>query len=159
MSVIDLETFIAAPPEICFDLMRDVRLHPETTVETDESADAGVTDGRIGLGQTVTFVGRHFGLRQRLTVEVVEFERPRLFVDEMTEGRFRRFRHTHLFEPAGGGTRMLDRLEWTSPFGLFGRVVDKVLLERHLRDLITKRNCRLKQIAEDAAGTAGRRQK
>lgn len=57
----------------------------------------GVTDGKIGLGQTVTFEGKHFGMRQRLTVKVTEFERPRLFVDEMIEGRFKTFKHIHEF--------------------------------------------------------------
>ena len=123
----------------------------ETTVETDERAVAGVTDGKIGLGQTVTFEGTHFGIRQRLTVKVVKFERPRLFVDEMTEGRFRTFKHIHEFVERGGGTLVIDTVEWTSPFGILGRIVDKLLLERHLRDLVTTRNARLKQIAEQQA--------
>ena len=74
MPVIYLETEINAPAERCFDLIRDIRIHTETTMETGEKAVAGVTDGMIGLGQTVTFEGTHFGMRQRLTVKVVEFE-------------------------------------------------------------------------------------
>ncbi len=148
MPTIILESFIAAPAETCFDLMRDIRLHTETTVETDERAVAGVTDGMIGLGQTVTFEGTHFGMRQRLTVKVVKFERPHLFVDEMIEGRFRSFKHIHEFAERERGTLMIDIVEWTSPFGILGRIVDKLLLERHLRDLVTNRNARLKQIAE-----------
>ncbi len=148
MPKIVLTTHIEAPAEVCFDLMRDIRLHTQTTVETNERAVAGVTDGMIGLGQTVTFEGKHFGIRQRLTVKVVEFERPSLFVDEMIEGRFKSFKHVHKFMEADGGTRMIDTLEWTSPLGILGRLVDKLLLERHLRDLVTTRNGRLKHIAE-----------
>lgn len=143
-----LETFIHAPADICFDLMRDIRIHTETTAQTNESAVAGVTDGMIGLGQSVTFEGRHFGMRQRLTVQVIEFDRPRLFVDEMTEGRFKSFKHIHEFMPSGGGTLMKDTLIWTSPFGILGKVVDKLLLESHLRDLVQARNAKLRDIAE-----------
>lgn len=143
-----LETFIDAPAEVCFDLMRDIRLHTETTMETDERAVAGVTDGMIGLGQTVTFEGKHFGFRQRLTVVVTAFERPRLFVDEMTEGNFKSFRHVHEFEGRNGGTLMRDTLIWTSPLGILGRLVDALILESHLRKLVTTRNARLKRIAE-----------
>ena len=85
MPTITLETFIKASPEICFDLMRDIRIHTQTTSQTNEKAVAGVIDGKIGLGQTVTFEGTHFGIRQRLTVKVTEFERPSLFVERMTE--------------------------------------------------------------------------
>ena len=148
MPSIYLETEIHAPPEVCFDLMRDIRLHTETTIETDERAVDGRTDGMIGLGQTVTFEGRHFGMRQRLTVEVVEFDRPWLFIDEMVEGRFKSFRHIHEFEILDAGTRMTDTLEWTSPFGILGKMVDYLLLERHLFSLVSKRNARLKEIAE-----------
>lgn len=146
-----LETQINASPETCFDLMRDVRLHTETTAHTNERAVAGVTDGMIGLGQTVTFEGTHFGMRQRLTVRVTAFERPTLFVDEMIEGRFKSFKHIHEFTPKDGGTLMRDTLEWTSPLGIIGRIVDTLLLERHLRDLVSKRNEKLKEIAESAA--------
>lgn len=148
MSHIVLETQINAPAETCFDLMRDIRIHTETTAQTDERAVAGVTDGMIGLGQTVTFEGTHFGMRQRLTVKVVEFDRPRLFVDEMIEGRFKVFKHIHEFLPTETGTLMKDTLIWTSPFGILGKMVDKLLLERHLLKLVTTRNAKLKEIAE-----------
>lgn len=149
MPQIVLETVINAPAEKCFDLMRDVRLHTKTVARTHESAVAGVTEGKIGLGQTVTFEGTHFGMRQRLTVKVVEFEPLRLFVDEMTEGTFRSFKHIHEFSPAEGGTLMRDTVIWTSPFGILGRIVDKLILERHLNELVTSRNAMLKQIAEN----------
>ncbi|CAN5371568.1 hypothetical protein BH10ACI2_BH10ACI2_15030 [soil metagenome] len=148
MSQLVLNTRINARPEICFDLMRDIRIHTETTAPTHEIAVAGVTGGMIGLGQTVTFEGTHFGMRQRMTVEVVEFERPWLFVDEMIEGRFKAFKHTHEFSPIDGGTLIRDTLTWTSPFGILGKVVDKLLLKRHLRKLVTTRNAKLKEIAE-----------
>ena len=148
MPEIVLETQINAPAETCFDLMRDIRLHTETTSKTDEKAVAGVTDGMIGLGQTVTFEGTHFGMRQRLTVKVVEFERPYLFVDEMIDGTFKTFKHIHEFEPRDSGTLMRDTLVWNSPFGILGRVVDVLLIERHLRGLVSGRNVMLKQIAE-----------
>lgn len=148
MPTIILETHINAPPEICFDLMRDIRIHTQTTSQTNEKAVAGVSEGKIGHGQTVTFEGTHFGMRQRLTVKVIEFDRPCLFVDEMIEGRFKAFKHIHEFTPEDGGTLMRDTLEWISPFGVFGKIVDKLLLERHLRDLVGTRNRKLKEIAE-----------
>ena len=150
MSQIILETQINAPAEICFDLMRDIRIHARTTAQTNEKTVAGVTDGMISVGQTVTFEGTHFGIRQRLTVKVVEFDRPRLFVDEMTEGSFKTFKHRHEFFPQNRRTLMRDTLTWTSPFGVLGKIVDKLLLERHLIDLVSTRNSRLKEIAESS---------
>lgn len=134
--------------QVCFDLMRDVRIHTETTVLTDKKAVAGLTDGKIGLGQSVTFEGTHFGIKQRLTVIVIEFDRPKRFVDKMVNGRFRSFKHIHEFFPEKNGTLMKDTLTWTSPFGILGKIVDKLLLERHLRRLVSGRNAKIKEIAQ-----------
>jgi ligand-binding SRPBCC domain-containing protein len=144
MPTLVLETFINAPARACFDLVRDVRIHERSTSRTGDRDE----DGTVGLGQTVTFESRHFGGRQTLTVEVVEVERPRRFVDEMTAGAFKSFRHAHEFVPEGGGTLMRDTLVWESPYGILGRTADKLLLTRHLRRLVSTRNAKLKLIAE-----------
>ena len=148
MPEIVLETEIHASAERCFDLVRDIRVHTETTAHTDERAVAGVTDGRIGLGQTVTFEGTHFGIRQQLTVIVIEFDRPRRFVDAMIKGRFKYFAHIHEFEENAGTTIMRDTVFWESPLGVLGRIFDKLLLERHMTKLVSTRNAKLKEIAQ-----------
>jgi ligand-binding SRPBCC domain-containing protein len=147
MPTLVLETFINAPAQACFDLVRDVRIHERSTSRTGDRDE----DGTIGLGQKVTFESRHFGVRQRLTVAVVEFERPRRFVDEMTEGGFKSFRHVHEFVREGDGTLMRDTLVWESPYGILGRAADKLLLTPHLRRLVSARNAKLKLLAETAS--------
>lgn len=148
MPILIIETEIAASPEVCFDLVRDISLHVQTTKQTGEKAILGRTHGKIELGETVTFEGKHFGIRQRLTVKVTEFERPRLFTDEMIEGNFKSFKHKHEFIEKNGETLMIDTLEWVSPLGLLGKIVDAVLLENHLRELVSRRNAELKRVAE-----------
>ena len=148
MPILILETEINAPPEVCFDLVRDVSLHVQTLKNTGEKAVAGRTHGKISLGETVTFEGKHFGIRQRLTVKVTELEKPHFFTDEMIEGNFKSFKHKHEFIKKDGGTLMRDTLEWTSPFGFLGKIVDALLLENHLRGLVSERNAELKKVAE-----------
>ena len=148
MPILILETEINAPPEVCFDLVRDVSLHVQTLKNTGEKAVAGRTHGKISLGETVTFEGKHFGIRQRLTVKITELEKPHFFTDEMIEGNFKSFKHKHEFIEKNGGTLMRDTLEWTSPFGFLGKIVDALLLENHLRGLVSERNAELKKVAE-----------
>jgi ligand-binding SRPBCC domain-containing protein len=148
MPILIIETEINATPEVCFDLVRDISLHVQTTKQTGEKAVAGKTHGKITLGETVTFEGKHFGIRQRLTVKVTEFERPRYFTDEMTEGNFKSFKHKHEFIEKGEGTLMRDTLEWISPLGFLGKIVDALLLKNHLRELVLRRNTELKRVAE-----------
>lgn len=148
MPTLLFETFIAVPLQDCFDLARDIGLHCRTAAFTQERAIAGVTDGLIELGQTVTFQARHLGLRQRLTSRIVAFERPTMFVDEMQRGAFQSLRHLHQFEPAQGGTLMRDTLIWTSPLGILGRIADALFVQRHMARFIQRRNANLKAFAE-----------
>src|SRR4051812_20897417 len=108
MPIIRLETQIHAVPERCFDLARDVDAHVGSTAGTHERAVAGVTSGLMGLGDSVTWEAVHFGVRQRLTSRITRLERPNLFVDEMVEGAFHSFEHTHEFRSTNNGTVMVD---------------------------------------------------
>ena len=149
MTTLIIETEIAAAPETCFDLVRDISLHLQTAGKTDEKAVAGTIHGKIALGEIVTFEGRHFGFTQRLTVKVTEFERPFSFTDEMIEGNFKSFKHVHDFIPRNGKTLMRDTLTWTSPLGIAGKIVDVLVLKNHLRKFVTRRNTELKKAAEN----------
>lgn len=148
MAVVVIETQINAPVEICFDLVRDVSAHVVSAAHTGEKAVAGVTSGHIGLGEIVTFEAVHFGIRQRLTAKVVEFDKPHRFVDEMMNGAFKSFKHVHEFAPVSGGTLLKDTLIWTAPFGFLGKIADKLFLENYMRNFVMRRNAKLKEAAE-----------
>ena len=97
MPTIKLETKINAPLERVFDLSRCIDLHEATMTKHHEKAVSGVTKGLINLNETVTWEATHFGLRQKLTSKITEFERPNHFRDSMVKGAFARFDHDHFF--------------------------------------------------------------
>ena len=105
-----------------------------------ERAVAGVTSGQIGLGQQVTWRAWHFGVPVRMTSTITELDAPHRFVDEQVRGPFRAFRHVHEFSYQDGRTTMVDRIEFTAPFGVLGVAVERCLLRPYLRHLITVRN-------------------
>ena len=148
MPVIRLETLIAAPIETCFDMARDVDLHQRSTAASAEKVVAGVTSGRMELGDEVTWEATHFGVRQRLSSRITAFDRPNRFVDEMVRGAFARFRHTHDFIRQNAGTLMVDVFDYTSPLGVVGRLADFLFLRRYMTRLLQRRNAYLKSAAE-----------
>jgi len=149
MPRIVIETWIAAPPERVFDLARDVGAHTESAGFSGERAvPPGRTEGLLEAGDLVTFEGKHFGIRQRVTVKILSMDRPRRFDDELVRSAFRHLHHAHEFEPSKGGTLMRDTLEWTSPFGILGRIADRVAVIRHMRWFVTTKQRALKAIAE-----------
>jgi ligand-binding SRPBCC domain-containing protein len=150
MPVIVLRTRVVAPPARCFDLARDVELHQRSTAASHERAVGGVTTGLLGAGDEVTWEATHFGVRQRLTSRITEFDPPHRFVDEMVRGAFARFRHEHQFLAAEDGTEMVDIFDYTSPLGPLGRLSDRLFLYRYMTRLLRGRNAYLKRAAESA---------
>ncbi len=128
MAGFQIVTTIEAPIGVCFDLARDIDFHVQSLGGTGEKAVAGRTSGLIGMGEWVTWEGRHLGVRQRLTAEIAAFERPAHFRDVMTAGAFRSFAHDHRFEERGGRTVMTDVAEFRSPLGPVGWLIDRLFL-------------------------------
>jgi len=148
MATIDLSTVIRAPRERVFDLARSIDAHQDTTSGTEERAVAGVTTGLVGMEDEVTWEARHFGVRQRLTVRVTAFDRPRHFQDIMISGAFKRIVHDHEFAEHPTGTLMRDRFEFQSPLGILGRLADGIFLTAYLRRVLVRRNKILRRLAE-----------
>lgn len=148
MPVINHEIYVEAPVDICFDLTRNVDVHTETTAKTKERAIAGVTSGLMEKGDTVTWEAVHLGVKQKLTAQITEMERPYRFTDVMVKGAFHSFTHTHEFIEKGSGTIMKDRFEYRSPWGILGRIADQLFLEKYMNRFIADRASELKRIAE-----------
>jgi ligand-binding SRPBCC domain-containing protein len=147
--VVITEIEIAAPIQLCFQLAGDIDIHTQTVWKhTKEQAIAGVTSGPIGEGQTVTFEATHFGVRQRLTSLITQFDEPILFVDEMQKGAFKSLRHIHEFKEHKDYTIMKDTLYFEAPYGPIGWLVERFILRRYMRKFLEYRNIELKRIAE-----------
>ncbi len=146
-----LETVIHAPIERVYNLARDIDLHARSMAHTNERAVAGRTSGPIGLGETVTWKARHFGVTWSLTSVITVADSPVRFVDEQMRGPFASFRHEHRFEAVPDGTRMVDDWQHVSPLGVLGRLADRIVLERHMKGLLEIRNRALKREAEAVA--------
>ena len=150
MPKIILNTHIYAPLETCFNLARSIDLHKESMKHTSEQAVAGITEGLIELGESVTFRARHFGIVMKLTSTITEFQYPDMFIDEMVKGPFHNMKHRHIFQMSHGYTVMVDEFVYTSPLGILGKLVDTIFLESYMKKLLIKRNHILKYIAESS---------
>lgn len=148
MPIITLTTYIQAPIDRCFNLSRSIDLHTQSMTKTGEKAIAGKTKGLIGLGETVTWRAKHFGIWQTLTSKIVGLDYPTYFCDEMQRGAFKRMRHVHYFRWENDQTTMIDLFEFESPLGILGRLANRLVLTKYMRNLLKDRNETVKQYAE-----------
>lgn len=150
MPQIILETQINASLQAVFELSLDIDFHTKSASQTQEKAIAGITSGQIRLGETVTWRGKHFGFWLTHTSIISQYRAPSYFVDEMTKGHFKSFRHEHCFRESGTTTiTMQDKLTYELPYGVLGSLFNYLFLKKHLRKFIMNRNLHLKQALEN----------
>jgi ligand-binding SRPBCC domain-containing protein len=109
----------------------------------------------LKLDDQVTFEAKHLGIRRRLTAQIVQFEPPNLFTDKMLKGAFKSLNHEHHFRIEGESTRMTDVVELEAPFGVLGRLAEKLFLGAYMRRLLVERGEQLKTMAEANAAQEG----
>ena len=163
MAVIKIKTRIAAPPERVFDLARNIDFHVDTQTRHRERAvpgpapdgSPGIVTGLIGPGESVTWEAVHFGVRQRLTSRLGPeyYDRPRRFRDSMVpgSGAFAGFDHDHIFEidpVAKHITVRIDVFDLRAPFGVFGRLAERLFLTAYMRRLLLERADLIRTTAE-----------
>ncbi len=149
MPKIHLTTFIPAPVERVFDLSRNISLHKISMMHTREEAIAGVTSGLINKGESVTWKAKHFFKTRIFTSRITEMVSPQKFTDKMTSGDFRSYEHEHYFKSAENGTIVIDIVQFETPYGIIGKLMNKLYLTRYLEKLITRRNKVISQYATD----------
>jgi len=149
MTKIQIITAINAPIETVFNLSRNIDIHLLSTNQTNEKAIAGRTSGLIELNETVTWRGKHFGFYLKHKSIIPEMDFPVYFVDEMLEGSFKSFRHEHSFHLENGLAIMTDDIFYETPFGIFGKCFDSLILKNYMTSFIKKRNGIIKELAEN----------
>ena len=150
MTTIHLTTFIAAPVERVFDLSRSVNLHKVSTAHTHEKIIDGKMNGIVEEGETVTWQAKHLFKERKFTSKITTMNRPVNFTDEMIKGDFKSFRHEHHFKATDNGTIMIDVLDFESPYGIVGVLVNLFYLKKYLEQLLLTRNQFIKEYAESA---------
>ena len=148
MPTIHLTTFINAPVQRVFDLSRSINLHKKSQERTGEVAVAGTTSGLINLNETVTWQAKHLGKKRLLKIKISALDSPATFTDEMIEGDFKYMKHEHHFKQVENGTIMIDLFYFETPYGMIGKILNRVYLTRYLRRLLEQRNRVIKDYAE-----------
>lgn len=106
--------------------------------------------GGTSIDYRLSLFGVPFGWRTLIEA----FEPESRFVDTQLRGPYRRWRHTHLFEDAPGGTLMRDRVEYELPLGPLGDLAHALAVRRQLRAIFDHRRDVIARLFPPAPGRA-----
>jgi len=133
MPAFEYESYVDAPLDNVWDFHSRIvglteltpdwmRLRVDATTGPDGEPDPEILEE----GASVDVSLKPFGVFPRVSWTSVITERDRdgdeaYFVDEMSDGPFKKWRHTHSFEAQGDETLVRDRVEYALPLWMLGR--------------------------------------
>ena len=60
----------------------------------------------------------------------------------MMKGDFKSFHHEHHFKATENGTIMIDLLNFETPYGIIGKIANRLFLTAYIAKVIDKTKCR-----------------
>ncbi len=129
----------------------------ESGADSEAVVESGVDPATIaGKGSQIVISFRlvpFLPFRGRWVAEILEYEPLSHFVDEQRSGPMRFWRHRHSFRPETRsgveGTIVRDEVDYQLPFGVFGRIADRLIIEKMMRRTFTARQSQLRSFFPD----------
>ena len=73
------------------------------------------------------------GIPVTWVTEIARVDEPNVFIDVQKSGPYRFWHHQHIFKEIEGGTEMTDLVHYAVPFGIPGRIVEKLIIRKQLK--------------------------
>lgn len=90
-------------------------------------------------------------IKTKWNIQLTDFQPFNLITDTQTKGPFKIWKHSHCFEDTGGKTLMTDKISYELPFGIIGRIADKLFIAKMIDKQFEFRHKITKSILENPA--------
>jgi ligand-binding SRPBCC domain-containing protein len=84
-------------------------------------------------GALIDYTIKIWGVPLHWRTLITCYDPPHKFVDEQLKGPYSFWHHTHTFTEVEGGTKIADHVRYAMPFGILGRAIHAVYVERDLK--------------------------
>ena len=87
-------------------------------------------------GMMITYsVKPLLGIKTTWVTEITHIREMKYFVDEQRVGPYSLWHHEHHLEPAEGGVLMRDIVTYKPPLGVLGRIANRLIIRKKLREI------------------------
>ena len=86
------------------------------------------------------------GIKMKWVTEITHVKEKEFFVDIQQQGPYLFWHHEHHFNETSDGIVMKDILNYRPPFGIFGQIANKLIIEKKLNEIFAFRKLRLEEI-------------
>ncbi len=87
-----------------------------------------------------------FGIKMNWLTEITHIEEKNYFIDEQRFGPFALWHHQHHFKEVTGGILMEDILSYAIPYGVIGKIANKIMVRNKVLEIFTIREMKIREI-------------
>lgn len=100
-------------------------------------------------GMIITYIVKPvLNIKFRWVTEITQMEKYKFFIDEQRFGPYKFWHHQHFFRETETGIEVKDIVHYALPFGIFGSLTHKILVQKELQRIFDYRNSKLKLFFE-----------
>lgn len=140
------EQWVPRPPEEVFPFFADAHNLERITPPFLKFRILNVSTPALQNGTRIDYQLSLHGVPVRWQSLIRDWNPDRSFVDSQTRGPYRRWDHTHEFEPHRGGTILRDRVQYELPLGALGGIVAGGFVARDLAAIFAYRRAVIREI-------------
>lgn len=98
-------------------------------------------DNKMYAGMIITYLVRPLlNIPTTWVTEITHVREPYFFVDEQRFGPYKFWHHQHIFREVENGVEMEDIVSYAVPFGLVGRLMNKLVVEKKIKEIFAFRS-------------------
>ena len=117
-------------------------------VTSDYNADAKMYPGMI-ITYTITPI---LGIKMNWMTEITHVKEGEYFVDEQRFGPYALWHHEHHFKAITGGVLMSDILNYAIPYGIIGRIANRMFVRNQVKKIFDYRTKAIKELFGELNG-------
>jgi ligand-binding SRPBCC domain-containing protein len=97
--------------------------------------------GRMYAGQIIRYKVKVLPMMaMHWVTEITHVREPFFFVDEQRVGPYALWHHQHHFEEVPGGVMIIDEVHYAIPFGMLGRLANRLFVQREVNSIFDYRH-------------------
>ena len=93
----------------------------------------------MGPGRIIDYQIYLLGIPIHWRTLITDYNPPNMFIDQQIKGPYNMWHHTHTFHKVEGGVEIKDKVVYSIPFGILGRILNYLWIRIDLENIFVHR--------------------
>jgi hypothetical protein len=104
---------------------------------------------KMSIGRLIDYKIYLMGIPIHWRTLITDFDPPHTFIDQQIKGPYTIWHHTHTFQNVDGGVEIKDRVVYSIPFSILGRILNFLWIRKDLENIFNYRKKVIDELFEN----------